>query len=80
VALAGWPEVDQSLLIEDQVTCVVQVSGKVRDRLEVSPDIDAASLEQLALATEGAQKAIAGRAIKSVVVRAPKLVNIVPAD
>jgi len=80
VALAGWPEVDQSLLIEDQVTCVVQVSGKVRDRLEVSPDIDAASLEQLALATEGAQKAIAGRAIKTVVVRAPKLVNIVPAD
>lgn len=80
VALAGWPEVDESLLIEDQVTCVVQVSGKVRDRLEVSPDIDAASLEELALATEGAQKALAGRPIKTIVVRAPKLVNIVPTD
>lgn len=80
VALAGWPEVDKNLLIEDLVTCVVQVSGKVRDRLEVSPDIDAATLEQLALATAGVQKTLAGRAIKTVVVRAPKLVNIVPVD
>ena len=39
VALAGWPSVDPALLVEESVTCVVQVAGKVRDRLEVPPDI-----------------------------------------
>ena len=39
VALAGWPVVDPALLVEDSVTCVVQVAGKVRDRLEVPPTI-----------------------------------------
>ena len=39
VAMAGWPVADPALLVEDEVTCVVQVSGKVRDRLEVPPDI-----------------------------------------
>ena len=39
VALAGWPAVDEVLLVEESVTCVVQVAGKVRDKLEVSPNI-----------------------------------------
>ena len=39
VARAGWPEVDPALLVEDTVTCVVQVAGKVRDRLEVPAGI-----------------------------------------
>jgi leucyl-tRNA synthetase len=78
VAKAGWPKVDEALLVEDQVTSVVQIAGKVRDRLEVSPDISDADLEQLALASETVQKAMAGRGIRKVIVRAPKLVNIVP--
>jgi leucyl-tRNA synthetase len=78
VAKAGWPKVDEALLVEDQVTSVVQIAGKVRDRLEVSPDISDADLEQLALASETVQKALAGRGIRKVIVRAPKLVNIVP--
>ena len=80
VARAGWPQVDPQLLVEDSVTCVVQIAGKVRERLEVSPDISDADLQQLALAAPGVVKALEGRDIRTVVVRAPKLVNIVPAS
>ena len=79
VALAGWPAVDPSLLVEATVTCVVQVAGKVRDRLEVPPGIGEDELRELVLATESVQKALAGKPIRTVVVRAPKLVNVVPA-
>ena len=50
VARAGWPVVDEALLVEDSVTAVVQVQGKVRARLEVSPDITEADLEAAAMA------------------------------
>jgi leucyl-tRNA synthetase len=79
VALAGWPVVDPALLVEDSVTCVVQVAGKVRDRLEVPPSITEDELRELALASPGLVKALEGRAIRTVIVRAPKLVNVVPA-
>ncbi|MBI1378615.1 MAG: leucine--tRNA ligase [Frankiales bacterium] len=79
VALAGFPSVDPALLVQDTVTCVVQVAGKVRDRLEVSPDIAEDELRELALASPGVVKALDGAAIRTVVVRAPKLVNVVPA-
>jgi leucyl-tRNA synthetase len=79
VAKAGWPKVDPALLVQDSVTAVVQIAGKVKDRLEVSPDITDAELEQLALASDAVQAALDGRGIRKVIVRAPKLVNIVPA-
>ena len=79
VATAGWPAVDPALLVDDTVTCIVQIQGKVRSRLEVAPDIDDAALQALALADADVQKSLAGRAVKTVIVRAPKLVNIVPA-
>ena len=50
---AGWPAADPALLVQESVTCVVQVDGKVRDRLEVSPDDQArTSWSELALASE----------------------------
>ncbi|MEU0518987.1 leucine--tRNA ligase [Streptosporangium sp. NPDC006007] len=77
VATAGWPTAEGALLVQDSVTCVVQVAGKVRDRLEVSPEISEADLEALALASEKVGVFLSGPPRK-VIVRAPKLVNIVP--
>ncbi len=78
VALAGWPVVDSALLVEESVTCIVQVAGKVKDRLEVAPNIGADQLEALALAQQSVIAALEGRGVRSVIVKAPKLVNIVP--
>jgi len=77
VALAGWPTVDPALLVEDTVTAVVQIQGKVKARLEVAPSITDAELESLAMADAGVVRALDGRAVRKVIVRAPKLVNIV---
>jgi leucyl-tRNA synthetase len=77
VALAGWLQVDPALLIADSVVCVLQVSGKVRSRIDVPLDITDAQLEQLALADAAIQSSLAGAEIKKIIVRAPKLVNIV---
>ncbi len=77
VARAGWPEVDPALLVRDSVTAVVQVQGKLRARLEVGPDISEADLEATALADPHVQRALDGREVRKVIVRAPKLVNIV---
>ncbi|MCY0903748.1 leucine--tRNA ligase [Arthrobacter sp. H14-L1] len=79
VANAGWPAVEADLLVQETVTAVVQVQGKVRDRLEVSPDISEDELGALALASEPVTRALDGRGVRTVIVRAPKLVNIVPA-
>jgi leucyl-tRNA synthetase len=78
VALAGWPAADPALLVQREITCVVQVNGKVRDRLTVSPSIGEDELRELALAAPGIVRALDGRGIKTVIVRAPKLVNVVP--
>ena len=77
VARAGWPVVDPALLVEESVTAVVQIQGKVRARLEVSPDITEADLEAAALADPAVQRAIGDQTVRKVIVRAPKLVNVV---
>jgi leucyl-tRNA synthetase len=77
VALEPWPQVDQALLVEDAVTAVVQVQGKVRARLEVSPTIGAADLEAAALAEASVQRALEGKTVRKVIVREPTLVNVV---
>jgi leucyl-tRNA synthetase len=79
VAQAGWPAADPALLVQDLATCVVQVDGKVRDRLEVPAGIGDEELRSLALAAPGAVRALDGRGVRTVIVRAPKLVNIVSA-
>ncbi|MBO2451698.1 leucine--tRNA ligase [Actinomadura barringtoniae] len=78
VIKAGWPTADPALLVQESVTCVVQVAGKVKDRLEIPPDISDADLEAQALASPKVQEALNGAGIAKVIVRAPKIVNIVP--
>ncbi len=77
VALAGWPQADPELLVQESVTCVVQVQGKVRARLQVPPDIADDDLEELALADPAVRRIVDGREIHKVIVRAPTLVNVV---
>ncbi|GIJ60901.1 leucine--tRNA ligase [Virgisporangium aurantiacum] len=77
VLAAGWPDADPALLTEEAVTCVVQVDGRVRDRLSVPPGITDADLRVLALRSERVRQAIDGAAVRRVVVKAPKVVNIV---
>jgi leucyl-tRNA synthetase len=79
VARAAWPVTDPALLTLEKVTCVVQVNGKVRDKLEVAPGVGDDELRELALAQPGVSRALEGLAISRVIVRAPKLVNIVAA-
>ncbi len=77
VLTAGFPQVDESLLVDDTVTAIVQIKGKVKARLEVSKDISEAELEKQALKDETIAKLVEGSEIRKVIVRAPKLVNIV---
>jgi leucyl-tRNA synthetase len=78
IAYQPFPVADPQYLVADEVTCVVQVAGKVRDKLQVPPDITEEALRELAVASDGVVRALEGREIRTVIVRAPKLVNIVP--
>jgi len=77
VALAGWPAVDEKLLVADAVEAVIQINGKIKERIEVSPLITDAELEALALAHPTIVAELGANAPKKVIARAPKLVNIV---
>jgi leucyl-tRNA synthetase len=77
VALAGWPAVDEKLLVADAVEAVIQINGKIKERIEVSPSITDAELEALALAHPTIVAELGANAPKKVIARAPKLVNIV---
>ena len=77
LAFEAFPVADPAHLVDDTVTCVVQVQGKVRGKLEVPFDIADDELTALALAEPHVEKFIDGREIRKVIVRAPKLVNIV---
>jgi leucyl-tRNA synthetase len=77
VALAGWPAVDPALLVADAVEAIVQINGKIKERLEVSPSISDAELEAMAMSHPSIVAELAGATPKKVIARAPKLVNIV---
>jgi leucyl-tRNA synthetase len=77
VYVSPWPSYDASLAAQDHVTLVVQVDGKVRDRIEVSSDVSEERARELALASDNARRALGEREIAKVIVRPPKLVNIV---
>ena len=77
VALAGWPVVDPALLVADAIEAVIQINGKIKERIEVSPSITDAELEALAMAHPTISAELQGVTPKKVIARAPKLVNIV---
>ena len=77
VADAPWPEVDESLLVEDEVTIAIQVRGKLRDTITVAKGSSKEQLEELALASEKVQRSLDGAEVKKVIVVPDRLVNIV---
>ncbi len=77
LATEPWPDWDESLAREETVTMVIQVNGKVRDRISVSSDIEPGEAERLALASEKARAWFDGGQVETVVARPPRLVNIV---
>ena len=73
----SWPTADEAMLVLETVTMVVQVNGKVRDRIEVAADLADADAEALALASERVQAYLDGGEPRRVIARPPKLVNVV---
>ncbi|MGA2140717.1 MAG: leucine--tRNA ligase [Verrucomicrobiia bacterium] len=76
LAYAPWPKFDAALLKEENVTVILQVNGKLRDRVEVPAQISPAELEKLALANDRVKEHLAGKQVKKVIVVPGKLVNI----
>ena len=77
VARAGWPTVDPSLLVDESVVAIIQINGKIKERIEVSPLISDAELEKQAMEHPVIVEALKGATVLKVIARAPKLVNIV---
>ena len=77
IANTGWPVIDKSLLGVDNVIAILQVNGKIKDRIEVSPNISKEELEKLGRENAEIKAALSGAEVKKVITVAPKLVNFV---
>jgi leucyl-tRNA synthetase len=77
VHTTAWPTFDEELAREERVTLVVQVDGKVRDRIEVDAGTDEDTCRELALGSQKVRAALDGREVAKTFVRAPRLVNLV---
>ncbi len=73
----AWPTFDPTLASALTELMIVQVNGKVRDRIQVDADVDEAEMQRLALASPKVQAALEGAAPRKVIARPPKLVNLV---
>ena len=76
----AWPSLDESALVADEITLVIQIMGKTRGTIEVPADSDKATLEKYARESEVAQRYLEGKTIKKVIVVPSKLVNFVVAS
>ena len=74
---AAWPQVDKAALVKSEIDIMVQVNGKLRDKITVAADATKDTIEAAAMATEGAQKFLNGNTPKKVIVVPGRLVNIV---
>ena len=73
----SWPAVDNAALVQTEIEMMVQVNGKLRDKIQIAADADEAAVKAAALATSGAQKFMEGKEPKKIVVVPKRLVNIV---
>jgi leucyl-tRNA synthetase len=77
VHLQDWPTWDEAVAAEETITLIVQVNGKVRDRVQVPVNVDEETARSLALGTEGARRHTQGKQVIKVIVVPGRLVNIV---
>ena len=76
VAYEPWPSFDEALLVEDSIEFPVQVNGKLRGHIDITPETSASEIEELALACEKVQQFLSGKEVKKIIVVPNKLVNI----
>lgn len=76
-ALDTWPDIDDAARQQDTITLMIQVNGKLRGELNITPDTDQKQIEQMALAEHSIQKFLTGYAVKKIIVVPGRLVNIV---
>lgn len=74
---AHWPEVDEAALVQDEIELMLQVNGKLRGKFRVAAEADRDTIEKVAIANPDAQRHVAGKTIRKVVVVPGRLVNIV---
>ncbi len=77
IHLQPWPEADEAAAAEEQITLVLQINGKVRDRIQVPADISEEKTREIALASEAVQKYLGGKEPRKVILVPGRLVNIV---
>ena len=76
VAYESWPSFEESLLVEDSIEFPVQVNGKLRGHIGITPETSAAEIEELALACEKVQQFLSGKEVKKIIVVPNRLVNV----
>jgi leucyl-tRNA synthetase len=77
IFLEPWPKYDPKLVKEEIITLVIQVNGKVRDKIEVEADISEEKARELAISREKVRRWIEGKEIKKIIFVPGKLINIV---
>ena len=77
ITYVPWPEYDETYTVDDEVEIVIQVKGKIVDRIKIAADLDEKGMEKLALSSEAVQQAISGKTIRKVIAVKGRLVNIV---
>lgn len=77
ITYAAWPTYDESYTIETEVEIVVQVNGKIADRIRIANDLDEKAMEELALGLDKVKELIAGKMVRKVIAVKGKLVNLV---
>ena len=77
VANTPWPVADRALIVEDTINLPVQVNGRKRADLVIARDADQATIEKAALALDGVQRALEGKAVKKVIIVPQRIVNVV---
>ncbi|WP_219836261.1 leucine--tRNA ligase [Paenibacillus sp. R14(2021)] len=74
---AAWPAYEEAWTVDQEVEIVVQVNGKIMDRIAIAADTDEAEMERIAKASDKVSEAIAGKTVRKLIVVKGKLVNIV---